>query len=186
MSKALQPPRGTRDFPPAEFRLREWLFEHFRAVSERFGFEGVDAPVLEYEELFTRKAGEEITKQLYHFELHGRRYVLRPTLPRLRDMGCEVILGLREVLDEPSVVRDEWARSDALRSVSEYYDRIWVYGSKDFSDPLSGVPLPVDVRERIEHVGFLARTVPTTVYSGAHSLPAEFVLKLLRSRSRSL
>ncbi len=55
MSKStLQPPRGTRDFPPEDFRLREWLFDHFRAVSESFGFEGVDAPVLEYVELFTR------------------------------------------------------------------------------------------------------------------------------------
>ena len=40
--------------------------------------EGVDAPVLESEELFTRKAGEEIVDQLYHFELHERRYALRP------------------------------------------------------------------------------------------------------------
>ena len=109
-------------------------------------------------------------------EPRGLRGELDPTLPRLRDMGCEVILGLREVLDEPSVVRDEWARNDALHSVSEYYDRIWVYGSKDFFDPLSGVELPVEVRNRIEHVGFLARTVPTSTYSGARNLPSEFVL----------
>ncbi len=74
----LQPPRGTRDFYPEDLRFRDWLFEHFRAVSRAFGFEGVDAPVLEYEELFTRKAGEEITGQLFHFELHERRYALRP------------------------------------------------------------------------------------------------------------
>jgi histidyl-tRNA synthetase len=74
----LQPPRGTRDFYPEDLRFREWLFEHFRAVSRAFGFEGVDAPVLEFEELFTRKAGEEITDQLFHFELHERRYALRP------------------------------------------------------------------------------------------------------------
>jgi histidyl-tRNA synthetase len=83
----LQPPRGTRDFYPEDLRFREWLFEHFRAVSSAFGFEGVDAPVLEYEELFTRKAGEEITGQLFHFELHGRRYALRgeftPSLARM-------------------------------------------------------------------------------------------------------
>ena len=73
----LQPPRGTRDFYPEDLRFRDWLFEHFRAVARAFGFEGVDAPVLEFEELFTRKAGEEITEQLFHFELHGRRYALR-------------------------------------------------------------------------------------------------------------
>jgi histidyl-tRNA synthetase len=76
----LQPPRGTRDFFPEDLRLREWLFAHFRATARRFGFEEVDAPVLEHEELFTRKAGEEIVEQLYHFELHDRRLALRPEI----------------------------------------------------------------------------------------------------------
>ena len=110
-------------------------------------------------------------------EPRGLRGELDPTLTRLRDMGCEIVLGLREVLDEPSVVRDEWARHDAVRSVIDYYDRVWVYGSKDFFDPLSGVPLPLDVRERIEYVGFLARTVPAVTYhAGPRQLPSEFIL----------
>ncbi len=81
MSKpTLQAPRGTRDFYPEDLRRRDWLFEHFRAVAGAFAFEEVDAPVLELEELFTRKAGEEIVEQLYHFELHERRYALRPEM----------------------------------------------------------------------------------------------------------
>jgi histidyl-tRNA synthetase len=81
MSKvSLQPPRGTRDFFPEELRLRDWIFGHFRAVARQFGFEEIDAPVVEHEELFTRKAGEEIVEQLYHFELHGRRLALRPEI----------------------------------------------------------------------------------------------------------
>ena len=77
---SLQPPRGTRDFYPEDVRVREWIFSHLRAVADRFGFEEVDAPVLEHEELFTRKAGEEIVEQLYHFELHDRRLALRPEI----------------------------------------------------------------------------------------------------------
>jgi len=77
---SLQPPRGTRDFFPEELRLREWLFAHFRSVARRFGFEEIDAPVLEHEELFTRKAGEEIIEQIYRFELHDRRLALRPEI----------------------------------------------------------------------------------------------------------
>ncbi len=81
MSKtSLQAPRGTRDFYPEDLRRRDWLFEHFRAVARSFAFEEVDAPVLEAAELFTRKAGEEIVEQLYHFELHERRYALRPEM----------------------------------------------------------------------------------------------------------
>ncbi len=106
----LQPPRGTRDFYPEDLRLREWLFAHFRAVSESFGFEGVDAPVLEYEELFTRKAGEEIVDQLYHFELHDRRYALRPEMT-------------------PSIARMVMARAGGLRLPIRWYSipQCWRY-----------------------------------------------------------
>ena len=88
MSKStLQAPRGTRDFYPEDLRFREWLFGHFRAVSASFGFEEVDAPIVEHAELFTRKAGEEIVDQLYHFELHDRHLALRgeftPSLARM-------------------------------------------------------------------------------------------------------
>jgi histidyl-tRNA synthetase len=77
----LDPPRGTRDFPPDDMRMRSWLFAHYRAVARAFGFEEYDAPVLEHEELYTRKAGEEITQQLYNFEdKGGRRVALRPEM----------------------------------------------------------------------------------------------------------
>ena len=77
----LKPVRGTRDFFPEDFRLRQWLFEHWRAVAGSFGFEEYDAPVLEAEELYTRKGGEEITGQLYNFEdKGGRRLALRPEM----------------------------------------------------------------------------------------------------------
>lgn len=76
----LQPPRGTRDFYPEAMRRRSWLFGLFRETAARFGFEEVDAPMVEHAELFMRKAGEEIVDQLYHFELHGRHLALRPEM----------------------------------------------------------------------------------------------------------
>lgn len=77
----VNPPKGTRDFPPEDMRLRNWLFNNFREVSRVYGFEEVDFPVLESEALFIRKAGEEIRDQLYCFEDRGnRRVALRPEL----------------------------------------------------------------------------------------------------------
>ncbi|XP_057438293.1 histidine--tRNA ligase, chloroplastic/mitochondrial-like isoform X2 [Lotus japonicus] len=77
----VNPPKGTRDFPPEDMRLRNWLFNHFKEVSRLYGFEEVDFPVLESEALYTRKAGEEIKDQLYCFEDRGnRRVALRPEL----------------------------------------------------------------------------------------------------------
>ncbi|KAG1361411.1 putative Histidine--tRNA ligase, chloroplastic/mitochondrial [Cocos nucifera] len=60
----VNPPRGTRDFPPEDMRLRNWLFQNFREVSRLLSFEEVDFPVVESEALFIRKAGEEITQQM--------------------------------------------------------------------------------------------------------------------------
>ncbi len=78
--RELQAPRGTRDFYPEEMRRRNWLFERFRETAHRFGFEEVDAPMVEHAELFTRKAGEEIVDQLYHFVIHDRHLALCPEM----------------------------------------------------------------------------------------------------------
>lgn len=75
------PPKGTRDFYPEDMRLRTWLFSKWRSVAKTYGFSEYDAPVLESESLYTRKAGEEVTGQLYNFEDKGaRRVALRPEM----------------------------------------------------------------------------------------------------------
>ena len=75
------PSKGTRDFYPEDMRLRNWLFDQFRSVAKSYGFSEYDAPVLENEALYTRKAGEEVTQQLYNFVDKGNRAVsLRPEM----------------------------------------------------------------------------------------------------------
>ena len=93
----LAPPRGTRDFYPDDMRVRNWLFDLWREVSEAHGFEAYDAPVVEHEELYIRKAGEEITGQIYGFEdKSGRRLALRPEMtPSLARMVLQKGSGLR-------------------------------------------------------------------------------------------
>ena len=77
----LQPVKGTRDFFPGEMRLRNWLFDIWRRTSVQSGFEEYDTCVLEHEDLYIRKAGDEISKQLFSFEdKSGRRLSLRPEM----------------------------------------------------------------------------------------------------------
>ena len=77
----LDPPSGTRDFEPAEMRVRNWLFGEMRATAKEFGFQEYDAPVLEHVELYERKAGEEIGQQMYCFtDKEGARVTLRPEM----------------------------------------------------------------------------------------------------------
>lgn len=76
-----EPVTGSRDFYPDEMRVRNWLFGSFRDVAKSFAFQEYDAPVLEHEELYKRKAGEEIVDQMYNFEdKAGFKVTLRPEM----------------------------------------------------------------------------------------------------------
>ena len=95
----LEPASGTRDFYPEEMRLQRWLYDHFRNVGTLCGFEEYDAPVLERQELYKRKAGEEITQQMYSFtDKEGVEVTLRPEMtPTLARM----VLGKAQSLMLP-------------------------------------------------------------------------------------
>lgn len=61
--------------------MRNWLFAKFRETARLFAFQEYDAPVLEKEELYKRKAGEEITQQMYNFrDKDGKDVTLRPEM----------------------------------------------------------------------------------------------------------
>lgn len=72
---------GFRDFPPEELAVRAHVFDAWRSVAVRYGFQEYDGPPLESLELYTEKSGEEIVGQLYNFVDKGDRQVtLRPEM----------------------------------------------------------------------------------------------------------
>jgi histidyl-tRNA synthetase len=72
--------RGMNDaLPPDDARLRG-LTVHLRDHFERFGYRGIDTPVLENLDLFLRKSGEEIAARMYSFTHWNRKLCLRPEL----------------------------------------------------------------------------------------------------------
>ncbi len=103
--------RGTRDFYPEDMRIRNWLFDNFQSAARSHGFEEYDSSVLEHEELYTRKQGEEITQQLYNFEdKGGRKVALRPEMT-------------------PSLARMVMARAGALPTPIKWFSipQCWRY-----------------------------------------------------------
>lgn len=79
---------GFRDFLPDDCAVRNYIFAQWREVSRRCGFVEYDGPILEDLELFKKKSGEEIAKQLYDFKDKGGRAVamrpeMTPTLARM-------------------------------------------------------------------------------------------------------
>ena len=74
-------PRGMRDFYPEDMKLRNRIFDAWRAAAVASGFEQYDSCVVESLELLQRKAGEEIVNQIYTFEdKSGRKLALRPEM----------------------------------------------------------------------------------------------------------
>jgi histidyl-tRNA synthetase len=72
---------GFRDFLPNDCAIRNYIFAQWREVARRYGFVEYDGPLLEDLELFKKKSGEEITKQLYDFtDKGGRAVALRPEM----------------------------------------------------------------------------------------------------------
>ncbi len=88
----------------------------------------------------------------------GFRGELLPTLERLQKTGkAKLVLGLRDVLDEPEVLRAEWARKKALEATERFYDEIWVYGLRDIYDPTAGLDLSAEAQARMHWTGYLRR-----------------------------
>ena len=79
---SVQPYKGTRDFYPAEMKLRNWFFGKVRTTLEQACFEEYDGPMLESLDLYAAKSGEELAKeQTYNFtDRGGRGLAIRPEM----------------------------------------------------------------------------------------------------------
>lgn len=88
----------------------------------------------------------------------GFRGELLPTLDCLQRRGrARLVLGLRDVLDEPEVLAAEWARKGAVAATERFYDEIWVYGLRSVYDPTAGLPLSPEAQARMHWTGYLRR-----------------------------
>jgi predicted glycosyltransferase len=87
----------------------------------------------------------------------GLRGEVQDTLVMLKNRGTRLILGLRDVMDEPSLLAPEWRRKRVLPALRDLYDDIWIYGLERFCDPLAGIDLPRSVKSKLTYTGYLHR-----------------------------
>ncbi len=92
----------------------------------------------------------------------GLRGEIYDTLKMLHGRGVPLILGLRDVMDDPVLLRKEWKRKNPLPALESLYDQIWVYGLPQMCKPLSGLKLPAAVKQKITYTGYLRRFSGTT------------------------
>ena len=108
----------------------------------------------------------------------GLRGEVLDTLDLLRRRGTALVLGLRDVMDDPEALESEWERKQAVPALAEYYDEVWVYGLPQICDPLDGLSVPRSVRERMIYTGYLRRSAaqPQVTPEILDILDSEFVL----------
>ncbi len=82
MKLSNQPPKGTADWLPAEFKIRQYIFSVWRQVCQRYGYEEYLTPLVESAEIYRAKSGEEVGgKELVTFkDFGGRELSIRPEM----------------------------------------------------------------------------------------------------------
>jgi len=92
----------------------------------------------------------------------GLRGEVGNTMNMLKARGTRLVLGLRDVMDDPGKLTEEWERKMAVPALRDLYDNIWVYGIPEVCNPLEGVNVPKSVLEKVSYTGYLRRTsLPT-------------------------
>jgi predicted glycosyltransferase len=81
-------------------------------------------------------------------------------LEKLRRKGkTRVVLGLRDVLDEPAATRAQWAKLENELAIRNYFDAVWVYGDAKVFNPALEYGFTPEVTQKVRFLGYLdART----------------------------
>lgn len=89
---------------------------------------------------------------------HGIDGELREALAALRvsEPDAKVVLGLREVLDDPAVAAREWTALGDPQLLRHTFDEIWVYGDPRVHDVRTTGELPPELRDLVRYTGYLA------------------------------
>lgn len=83
---------------------------------------------------------------------------LNATLQYLRNhTNARCVLGLRDVLDEPKVIRRSWQRSNNEDAIRRYYDAVWVYGDPGIYNSIQEYGWSEDIRAKFRYTGYLDR-----------------------------
>lgn len=75
-----------------------------------------------------------------------------------------IVLGLRDIIDEPGTVMARWNTDNTYRLIEDYYDQILVYGAPSCFDPVTAYEFPGTLSGRTSFVGFVTESsLPPTV-----------------------
>jgi predicted glycosyltransferase len=90
---------------------------------------------------------------------HGAMGELVDTLEALRGRQTRIVLGLRDIVDAPEVVRARWQIEGAFEAIERYYDEVLVYGSRDVFDLTGEYGWPDQLAARVSYCGYVCTPI---------------------------
>jgi predicted glycosyltransferase len=87
---------------------------------------------------------------------------LLPTLQMLREREDppRIVLGLRDIVNAPDVVRELWRHEDIYKVMRSYYDEVLIYGCRSVFDTASQYGLDVEFPGKITYCGYVCSEEP--------------------------
>lgn len=101
----------------------------------------------------------------------GLRGEVKDTLTMLKARGAGLVLGLRDVMDEPAQLAEEWERKNAAPALIDLYDSIWIYGLPQICNALEGIALPASTLAKVHYTGYLRRSTTGTESVAGRPVP---------------
>ncbi len=89
----------------------------------------------------------------------GLKREVLPTLQWLKasEPNTKTILGLRDILDDPEVIKQDWRDKNVYERLVELYDEIWIYGDKKIYNPVDLYEIPEAMHGKIVFTGYIPR-----------------------------
>lgn len=149
----LQTLKGFRDFLPSKMIIRNEVIKRLKKVFERYGFDELQTPSVEYQELLLGKYGEEAEKLMYLFKDPGKRniglrYDLTVPLARVVASNQDLPKPFKRYQIQP-VYRAENTQKGRYREL--YQCDIDIVGS---SSPISDAEILAIINDSLKSLGF--------------------------------
>ena len=76
------------------------------------------------------------------------------------------VFGLRDIMDDPDRIRQEWQDMGVYEAMDRLYDGIAVFGSLDLYDVGEAYAIPPRVRAKLHYCGYVVRDFPGATEEG--------------------
>lgn len=197
MSLPKQPYKGARDFYPEDKRLQNWMFNTWRSIVERYGYEEYDAPVLEPTELYASKTSDEIVnEQTYSFTDRGGRNVtmrteMTPSISRMVAARRQELGYPLRLYSIPNLWRYERPQKGRLREFWQL--NVDLFGVKTIDAELEMIQISADIMKAfgakpdMYQIKLNSRSLTNFLmesYLGVDKVQAETLIRLIDKKDK--